>query len=87
MLALFYFQTLESLTFFVERTQTPPFFRLLKKQQTITSSDEDSSSQDEGASGPAGSQVVGTSQTHSKRLSNDDPAKLLLGPMAATTDM
>ena len=67
-----YFQTIEPLNFNVERTETPPYYRLtsLKKQQTNALSD---SAQGESSEAMV---VLNKGQIHTKRHSAEDPGKL-----------
>jgi hypothetical protein len=67
-------QTIEPLNYNVERMETPPFFRLTKRQHTMTSVDE------EGKAAEAVSQAhppMDKGQIHTKRISAEDPSRLV----------
>lgn len=71
---LFLFKTIEPLSFNVERMETPPYYRLSKRQLTVASNNEE-----EGLGHGDAQQHLDKGQIHTKRHSAEDPGKLVAG--------
>ena len=68
-------QTVEALTFNVERTQTPPFYRLTSiRTRASTTTVLECSSEPETA---GHTMVLDKGQIHTKRHSGEDPSKIV----------
>jgi hypothetical protein len=73
-------QTTEPLQLNVERIETPPFYRLSKRQQAVSVSIDNE--RDGGTEAPTAQQqsqvnLLDKGQIHTKRHSAEDPAKLV----------
>lgn len=73
-------QTIEPLNYNVERMETPPFYRLTKRQHTITSADEEGKAVEGVREAMSSSHPISApldkGQIHTKRASAEDPMRL-----------